>query len=57
MVLNILGVFSFTSPFEKNNHQKGLYGACIVTTRDDYEKVGGHQMIRNEMLDDLNLGG
>ncbi|WP_368986242.1 glycosyltransferase family 2 protein [Caldifermentibacillus hisashii] len=56
MVLNILGVFSFTSPFEKNNLQKGLYGACIVTTRDDYEIVGGHQMIRSEMLDDLNLG-
>lgn len=56
MVLNILGVFAFTSPFERENPKKGLYGACIVATRDHYEKIGGHRNIRAEMLDDLNLG-
>lgn len=56
MILNVLGVFAFTSPFEKRNKAKGLYGACIVTTRADYDKIGGHQSIRSEMLDDLNLG-
>lgn len=56
MVLNLLGVFAFTSPFERRNERKGLYGACIVASRDDYEKIGGHQRIRTEMLDDLTLG-
>jgi len=56
MILNLLGVFAFTSPFERRNNEKGLYGACIVTTRTDYENIGGHQKIRSEMLDDLNLG-
>ncbi|WP_010276155.1 glycosyltransferase [Paenibacillus senegalensis] len=56
MLLNVLGVFAFTSPFEKRNQAKGLYGACIMTTREDYDKIGGHHSIRSEMLDDLNLG-
>lgn len=56
MVLNLLGAFTFTSPFEKKNKKQGLYGSCILTTREDYEKIGGHESIKAEMLDDLNLG-
>ena len=56
LITNILGVFAFTSPFERRNPEKGLYGACIVSTREDYEKVNGHYSIRSELLDDLNLG-
>lgn len=56
MILNMLGVFVFTSPFERKNREKGLFGACIVTTREDYEKIGGHKSIHAEMLEDLNLG-
>ncbi|WP_434578552.1 glycosyltransferase [Thermoanaerobacterium thermosaccharolyticum] len=52
----ILGIFAFTSPFEKCNPQKGMYGSCIVATREDYEKVNGHYSIRGELLDDLSLG-
>ena len=33
-----------------------LYGSCIVVAREDYEKVRGHDGIRSELLDDLNLG-
>ena len=56
LCLYLLGVFVFTSPFEKNNHQKGLYGSCIAATRADYEKISGHSSVRAELLDDLNLG-
>ncbi|GGI43994.1 glycosyl transferase [Paenibacillus marchantiophytorum] len=56
LIFNFLGVFAFTSPFEKNNPQKGLYGSCILTTREDYESIHGHESIKSEMLDDLNLG-
>ena len=56
MVTNILGVFVFTSPFEARNPRQGLYGSCIVAHRTDYEKVGGHESIRSELMDDLSLG-
>lgn len=52
----LLGVFAFTSPFERRNSQKGLYGSCIVVKREDYIKINGHSSIKGELLDDLNLG-
>jgi glycosyltransferase involved in cell wall biosynthesis len=52
----LLGIFAFTSPFERNNGNKGLYGSCIVVTREDYEKINGHSSIQGELLDDLGLG-
>ena len=52
----LLGIFAFTSPFERRNTSKGLYGSCIVATREDYEKINGHNSIKAELLDDLNLG-
>lgn len=54
--LYLLGVFVFTSPFEKQNKAKGLYGSCIVAARTDYEKINGHNSVSSELLDDLNLG-
>ncbi|WP_425453291.1 glycosyltransferase [Cohnella lupini] len=53
---NILGVFAFTSPFEARNPTKGLYGSCILVDRADYELAGGHESVKSELLDDLNLG-
>jgi 4,4'-diaponeurosporenoate glycosyltransferase len=56
MIPNILGMFAFTSPFERTNPKKGLYGSCILTTKEDYDKVKGHEGVKSELLDDLNLG-
>jgi 4,4'-diaponeurosporenoate glycosyltransferase len=56
LIPNILGMFAFTSPFERTNPKKGLYGSCIVTTREDYDKAKGHEGVKSELLDDLNLG-
>lgn len=56
LVVYLLGVFAFTSPFERRSSTKGLYGSCIVATREDYEKINGHDSVRAEILDDLNLG-
>jgi 4,4'-diaponeurosporenoate glycosyltransferase len=56
LIPNLLGIFAFTSPFERTNPRKGLYGSCILTARDDYEKTKGHEGIKAEVLDDLNLG-
>jgi 4,4'-diaponeurosporenoate glycosyltransferase len=52
----LLGIFAFTAPFERNNRDKGLYGSCIVVTRQDYEKINGHISVQGELLDDLSLG-
>ena len=56
LILNLLGMFAFMSPFEKNNPRKGLYGSCILTTREDYEKINGHESVKSELVDDLSLG-
>ncbi|THF84590.1 glycosyltransferase [Cohnella fermenti] len=57
LLINILGIFAFTSPFENRNARQGLYGSCILATRADYEKAKGHEAVRSELLDDLTLGG
>lgn len=52
----LLGVFSFTSPFERRSADKSLYGSCIVVAREDYERINGHYSIRHEIVDDMSLG-
>lgn len=56
LVTNVLSIFAFTSPFERFNPGQGLYGSCILTTREDYEKTRGHEGVKSEVLDDLTLG-
>ncbi len=56
LVPYIMGVFSFTSPFERKNTCKSLYGSCIVTTREDYQRINGHQSVSGEVMDDMTLG-
>ncbi|PWV98671.1 glycosyltransferase involved in cell wall biosynthesis [Paenibacillus cellulosilyticus] len=56
LIPNLLGLYAFTSPFERSSPNKGLYGSCIVTSRADYEQARGHEGIKGELLDDLNLG-
>ncbi|GLX67204.1 glycosyltransferase [Paenibacillus glycanilyticus] len=56
LIPNLLGLFAFTSPIERTNPEKGLYGSCILATREDYEQAKGHEGVKAEVLDDLNLG-
>ncbi|MFF2090622.1 glycosyltransferase [Paenibacillus sp. NPDC058174] len=56
LVMNMLGIFAFTSIFERSNPQKGLYGSCILALREDYERINGHASVRTEVLDDLLIG-
>lgn len=56
LVFNVLGLFAFTSPFEQSSPRQGLYGSCIVTAREHYERVNGHESVKSEVLDDLGLG-
>lgn len=56
LIMNILGIFAFTSVFERGNPKKGLYGSCILALREDYEKINGHESVKSEVLDDLLIG-
>jgi len=56
LVFNMLGIFVFMSPYEANNPRQGLYGPCIVISRADYLRAGGHAGIRSEVIDDMALG-
>lgn len=38
-------------------HQWAAAGPCMVTSREDYERVGGHSSIRSEVAEDLALAG
>ena len=31
------------------------FGPCLLTSRDDYERAGGHRAVRGEILDDVRL--
>ena len=33
----------------------GSFGPCMICSKQDYESVGGHQAIRNTVLDDVEL--
>ncbi|EFM12556.1 glycosyl transferase family 2 [Paenibacillus curdlanolyticus YK9] len=56
LIMNMLGIFAFTSVFERHNPSKGLYGSCIVALREDYERINGHASVKSEVLDDLLIG-
>lgn len=40
----------------KKPHNTGLNGPLILMSRGDYEKVGGHKVIRSSIIDDVSLG-
>lgn len=32
------------------------FGPCVLCRRDEYERVGGHQVVRDDVLEDIGLG-
>jgi len=56
LVVNLLGIFVFMSPYEEKNPRRGMYGPCIVATREDYLRAGGHAGVRAAINEDMALG-
>lgn len=61
MVLPVLSIFMFTrySPMRVNNPKVELgylFGSYFVITRDCYEKVGTHESVKSEIVEDGALG-
>lgn len=49
------GLDSF-SLFSRQGKPAGCFGPCIMVSRDDYFRCGGHDAVRNELVDDVALG-
>ncbi|NMC26794.1 MAG: glycosyltransferase [Syntrophomonadaceae bacterium] len=57
-VFNIIvmaGMNVFT-PWGTRVPSAGLFGPCMLCRRDDYFRVGGHEAIRGDVMEDLSLG-
>ncbi len=39
----------------RRSHRPMAFGPCLLTSRDDYQRAGGHQAVRGEILDDVSL--
>lgn len=53
-VVAMMGVDAF-SPLRRRLAPSGAFGPCLVTSRDDYEAVGGHRAVRAEVVEDVAL--
>jgi 4,4'-diaponeurosporenoate glycosyltransferase len=40
----------------REGRSNGAFGPCLVTSTEDYHRVGGHGAVRDEILEDLALG-
>ncbi len=56
-IINIVlmaGLNAFT-PFGNRLEPSGGFGPCLVCSREDYFRVGGHSAVKNELLEDMAL--
>ena len=55
MPFHLIAIASISSEFlwEKT---KGAYGPVMFTSRQDYEKVGGHKAVKDSITEDLAIG-
>ncbi len=56
-VMALLASGAFTRrPARRRRQQRPMaFGPCLLTSRADYERVGGHEAVRGEILDDVQL--
>ena len=54
-VVAMMGVGAFT-PLRARRPPAGAFGPCLVCSRDDYERVGGHEAVRGHVVEDVALG-
>ncbi|MGL4337996.1 MAG: glycosyltransferase [Turicibacter sp.] len=51
----VAGMHSF-SIFSNTKTAIGLFGPVIMISKHDYEKIGGHKAVKNQVIEDLALG-
>ena len=53
-IVAMMGTDAFT-PVGARLRPSGAFGPCLVTSRADYDAVGGHAAVRSAVLDDVEL--
>jgi len=53
-VVGEMGV-GMASPW-RHGRARAAFGPCLVTSRADYDAVGGHESVRGEIIEDIALG-
>ena len=56
LVFNLIVVASLGNFMAGERNAPGAFGPCMVCSRSDYSDVGGHETIRSNVLDDIELG-
>jgi 4,4'-diaponeurosporenoate glycosyltransferase len=51
-VMSLMGSGAYT---HRPPQRPMAFGPCLMTTRTDYERVGGHAVVRDQILDDAQL--
>lgn len=53
-LVSMMGVEAFT-PRSDHRSSTGAFGPCLVCSRDDYLRAGGHQAVAGEVVEDVAL--
>lgn len=53
-IIAVMGV-GMASP-GRDGRAHAAFGPCLVTSRADYERAGGHEAVRGEIIEDVALG-
>jgi len=53
-LVSMMAVEAFT-PLRGRRSATGAFGPCLVCTRDDYVRAGGHQSVAGEVVEDVAL--
>ncbi len=54
-IVSLAGMNAFT-PLGEKLKPMGAFGPCMICSREDYFKVGGHEKVRGEVLESIALG-
>ena len=52
---NVVSLMASSAFTRGDRHRPMAFGPCLLTTRGDYERAGGHEAVRGEILDDAAL--
>ncbi|ODN29962.1 glycosyl transferase [Fervidobacterium thailandense] len=56
MVSNFMAIYASNNFEFLKMKPSGAFGPVIVTSRQDYERTGGHEAIKDSVLEDIKLG-
>lgn len=54
---NVVSLLASGAFARRPARQPMAFGPCLLTSRADYERTGGHAAVRGEILDDVQLAG